>query len=395
MDLPIAVGEVKVMNEILNADLNEYLKCAEAEFEDLLKTIATIPAPSGHEEKRAEFCKKWLCDIGAEGVYIDDALNVVYPLCSDGCDDIVVFMAHTDIVFPDEKIEFTKDDKYYYAPGVGDDTCSLAVMLMIIRYIVQKGIKPKQGILFVANSCEEGLGNLKGSKQIMSDFEGRVKEFYTFDGKYNAVVNRSVGSHRYEIECRTEGGHSFGAFGNTNAIVELSKLICRLSEIEVPKKENCKTTYNVGLIEGGTSVNTIAQNAKMLYEYRSDDVECLDYMKKTFDGIVEEFKSQTKAEIEVKVVGMRPCGEVKPELRELHAQMLDRVQTICQKHSGMECVATSGSTDANAAMAMGVPAPCPGVYMGGGAHTRGEYVEIASIPVGLKIAAEIILYYFH
>lgn len=382
------------MADIFNEELQSYLEVANGEFEELLRSIATIPAPSGHEEKRAEFCKKWLEDIGAEGVYIDDALNVIYPLECEGKDDLVVFMAHTDIVFPDtEEIPFSKDDVNYYAPGVGDDTACLAVMLLIVKYIVQNNIKPKRGILFVANSCEEGLGNLKGSKKIMEDFDGRVKEFYTFDGTYKGVVERCVGSHRYEIVCRTIGGHSYGNYGNPNAILELSRLVCRLGEIKIPKKENTKTTMNVGLIEGGTSVNTIAQYARMLYEYRSDDVECLNIMKESFDKVCEAYKTQTEAEIEVNVVGLRPCGEA--DDKELHEEMINRVAEICKKHSGIECERRSGSTDCNAAMARGVPAVCAGVYMGGGAHTREEYAEIASIPIGLKIAAEIILYYFH
>ena len=144
----------------------------------------------------------------------------------------------------------------------------------------------------MANSCEEGLGNLKGSKQIMKDFEGRIKEFYTFDGKYPGLVDRCVGSHRYEVICETEGGHSYGAFGNNNAIAELAKLITKLYEVKVPVKENTKTTYNVGSIEGGTSVNTIAQQAKMLYEYRSDDAECVELMKNTFEKLVAEANAE-------------------------------------------------------------------------------------------------------
>ena len=115
--------------------------------------------------------------------------------------------------------------------------------------------------MFVANSCEEGLGNLKGSKQIVKDFGSVLSEFYSFDGKYPVVYTKCVGSHRYRIKVTSEGGHSFSAFGNTNAIAELAKLISELCAAEVPKKENTKTTYNVGTISGGTSVNTIAQFA--------------------------------------------------------------------------------------------------------------------------------------
>lgn len=361
-----------------------------SELHTLIEALVKIPAPSHHEEKRAEFCKRWLTEAGAEGVYIDEALNCVYPIGCEGRDDIVVFMAHTDTVFPDtEPFELKRDAEKLYAPGVGDDTTSLAIMMLVTKAIIRSGLKPRRGVLIVANSCEEGLGNLKGSKKIMEDYKGRIKEFYTFDGKYTSAVNRCVGSHRYEVECFTEGGHSFGAFGNSNAIAKLSELITELYSIEVPKKEGTKTTYNVGKIEGGTSVNTIAQYAKMLYEYRSDDAECLSVMEERFKAAVDAANAKGKGEFKVNIVGIRPCGgEVD---RELHARMTENVVRICEKHTGLPCKTHSGSTDCNAAMSVGVPAVCVGIYQGGGAHTREEFVEIKSLPIGMRICCELML----
>lgn len=363
------------------------------ELHKLLFDLVAIPAPSHHEEKRAEFCKRWLEEQGAEGVYIDEAKNCVYPINCEGRDDIVVFMAHTDTVFPDtEGFEVKSDGKKFYAPGVGDDTTCLSIMMMVTKYIIAKKFKPNCGILIVANACEEGLGNLKGSKQIMKDYEGRIKEFYTFDGKYHGVCNKCVGSHRYEITCETEGGHSFGAFGKKNAIIELSRLIMELEKVEIPQKPDTKTTFNVGLIEGGTSVNTIAQSAKMLYEYRSDDAECLAYMKNFFDETVAKFNACEDVEYKVNVVGLRPCGgEVDEEKLE---EIVRKVEKASEKYSGIPCKRDRGSTDCNAAMSVGVPAVCAGLYLGGGAHTREEWIEIDSLPVGMMICAEIMFDYF-
>ena len=173
------------------------------------------------------------------------------------------------------------------------------------------------------------------------------------------MVTRCVGSHRYKVSCFTEGGHSFGNFGNTNAIAELSRLVGELYTVEVPKKENTKTTYNVGTISGGTSVNTIAQFAEMLYEYRSNDRECLAIMKKTFEEKIEAMRA--------------------------------RVQSVCEKFSGIPCPETSGSTDCNSASSMGIPSVCLGVFIGGGMHTREEWIKKDSIATGLRIAAELIL----
>lgn len=377
----------------LSKDILQYLEDSIEETHALLETISRIPAPSHHEEKRAEFCKKWLEEQGAEGVYIDEALNVLYPVNCENRDDIVVFMAHTDVVFPDtEPLPFSKDDEYFYAPGVGDDTVCLTMMLMVIKYIIKNGIKPNRGILFVANSCEEGLGNLKGIRQIMQDFEGRIKEVYTFDGGYKHIVDVCVGSHRYNVKVMTEGGHSYNAFGNKNAIHYLSQLVCHLYNQELPNTPENKTTFNVGGIEGGTSVNTIAQEATMLYEYRSDLAANLEFMKASFEKEVEKIRAMG-VEVTVEVLGIRPCsGEVDWDV---HEKMAQKAIAIQQKHSGYECSRDSGSTDANMPMSLGVPSICVGTYEGSGAHTRGEKVLIKSIPVGLKITAELILDYFN
>ena len=338
----------------LDKEVLAYIDNCKEETLTLLKDLSEIPAPSGKEEQRVEFVKKWFIDNGAKEVIVDEALNVICPVGCENKDDIVVFMAHTDLVFPDlTKLPYYIDGEYAYCPGIGDDTACLVLLMLVARYVFQKGLKAPCGIMFVANSCEEGLGNLKGIRQLMKDYSGRIKEVYTFDGSYNSIVNDCVGSHRYEITFKTEGGHSFGAFGNRNAIAAMAELITNLYKCEVPKKEGTKTTYNVGIVEGGTSVNTIAQEAKMLYEYRSDNKECLSTMKDFFESEIEKAKNSGKAEIEVKLVGDRPCtGEVD---RQHLKQMSDFVISVCEKYSGMPCKEHSGSTDANIPMSLGVP----------------------------------------
>ncbi len=379
----------------LTQEVINYLKETEKETKELLKTLCQIPAPSGKEEQRVEFLKKWFNDIGAKEVIVDDALNVICPINCEGKSDITVFMAHTDVVFPDlTPLPYHEDEEKMYCPGICDDTVCLVLLMMSLKYILKKGLNAKKGVLFVANSCEEGLGNLKGIRQIMKDYAGRISEVYTFDGGYRHIVNRCVGSHRYSLTFTTKGGHSFGAFGNPNAIAIMSEVITDLYKCEVPQKENCKTTYNVGIVEGGTSVNTIAQSAKMLYEYRSDDKECLAYMENFFNQTINSAKEKFngKAEIEVTLLGERPCGgDVDQNVLEAICQ---KVISVCQKHSGLPCVKESGSTDANIPMSLGVPAVCVGVYSGFGVHTREEYLEKASLPIGAKITTEIVLDYF-
>lgn len=377
----------------LNQKLLNFQQNSISELHDLLKDLVEIPAPSHHEEKRAEFIKNYLESLGAKGVYIDEAKNLVYPINCENSNDIVVFAAHTDTVFPDtEPFKMTKDDKYFYAPGVCDDTSSVAILLMLTKFIVLNNVKPKQGVLIVFNSCEEGLGNLKGCKQLFKDYKNRVSRFYTFDGRCNEIATRCVGSHRYEVECLTEGGHSFMAFGNNNAISELARLITELYSVEVPKKEGTKTTYNVGIIEGGTSVNTIAQSAKMLYEYRSDNFECLKIMEDNFKSAIEKANQRARGKFNVKVVGLRPCGIDVDEI--VLEEMIQKVIVSAEKHNGEPCKRKTSSTDCNIPLSLGIPAVCVGIYNGFGEHTREEKLEIASLEIGLKICSDVVLDYF-
>ena len=201
---------------------------------DTLKELCHIPAPSHHEEKRTEYCKNWLEKYGAMNVYIDSAKNVIFPINCENSDKITVFVAHTDTVFPDtEPMPYYDDGEKIHCPGCGDDTASLAVLLTMAKYYIENDVKPNHGIMFVCNSCEEGLGNLKGTRQIFSDFKGRIERFVSFDSNLGSVVPKCVGSHRYEVEVLTEGGHSFGAFGNANAIEKLSNIVTEIYKINV------------------------------------------------------------------------------------------------------------------------------------------------------------------
>ena len=350
----------------------------------LHRDLCHIPAPSHHEEARAEFCKHWLEQEGAKGVYIDEALNVIFPINCEGSDEITVIAAHTDTVFPDmEPMAFEEDDEKIYCPGAGDDTASLAVMMMMAKYMVEYQLAPKKGMLIVCNSCEEGLGNLKGTRQLMKDHAGRIKQFITFDSSIGNLCNRCVGSHRYKVCVKTEGGHSFGKFGNANAIAELAKIIAKIYEISVPVIGDSKTTYNVGIIEGGTSVNTIAQCATMLCEYRSDNVDCLETMRQEFEQIFKEAVSD-KVEGEIEIVGERPCGIALDPVKA--AELIAVCKEVTEEVSGKEVVFHSGSTDCNIPLSLGIPAICMGVYRGAGTHTREEWIEKASMKEGLEIA---------
>lgn len=375
----------------LTQHILEYIEAHREEAYDLLIELAQIPAPSNHEEVRAEFCRAWLEAQGAEGVYIDEALNVIYPIGCDGEGAISVYMAHSDVVFPDtDPLPLRIEEGRIYCPGVGDDTANAVALLMAAKYIAQhKPSLTDGGVLLVINSGEEGLGNLKGCRAIMARYGSRVKEFVTFDGYAEGVACRAVGSKRYRVEVDTEGGHSYGKFGNRNAIAYLASLIDTLYTVKVPPKG--KTTYNVGTISGGTSVNTIAQHAEMLYEFRSDEYESLAVMERHFNAAVEFYRTKG-IEVTVTLLGERPCGIDIDEAA--HGALMTRAAKAVADHYGLEVRFRPGSTDCNIPLSMGIPAVCVGCVRGGGAHTREEYVEIDSLAPGLGVALEMILSHF-
>ena len=377
---------MEITKEILN-----YIQEHRQESLDLLLELAPIPAPSNHEEKRAEFCKNWLESQSCKGVYIDQALNVIYPLNCREDNDLVVIMAHSDVVFPDtQPLPLKVENGRIYCPGVGDDTANAVALMSVAKYIAKEELVPTDcGVLLVINSGEEGLGNLKGCRKIMEDFGSRIREFISLDGQQRAGVNKAVGSRRFRIQVDTEGGHSYGAFGNRNAIAYLASLIDTLYMVKVPPIG--KTTYNVGTISGGTSVNTIAQHAEMLYEFRSDERDALDMMQRHLDAAVEFYRAKGVS-VTVTLVGDRPCGG--PVDEAAMARLLARTDGAALRHYGHELTYGVGSTDCNIPLSLGIPSVCVGCYSGAGAHTREEYVELDSLLPGLGFAFDLILSYF-
>jgi len=363
--------------------MKQYIENNKQQMYQMLKELCEIPAPSHFEHKRAEYCKNWLEQAGAEGVYIDEALNVIFPYCCEGSDEITVFVAHTDTVFPDtEPMPYYDDGKRIHSPGVADDTASVVVLLLMAKYFIENKIKPQNGIMFVCNSCEEGLGDLKGTRRLFEDYGSRIKQFITFDSDLYAIDDQCVGSHRYEVEAFTQGGHSYEEFGNKNAIYVLSEIVSKIYQTNVPEKEGTRTTYNVGTISGGTSVNTIAQNAKMLCEYRSNDKDCLLYMQKRFEEIFDELKTDDVT-IKVKKVGDRPCSSTpQSKIDDLKKIVVPVVERVINKKVSFK----SSSTDCNIPLSLGIPALCVGVNVHEGIHTREEWVDKESMISGLEVA---------
>lgn len=365
-------------------DIREFIARNRELMLETLHELCLIPAPSHHEEARAEYCREWLEDAGAEGVFIDGAKNVIFPLHCDGSREITVFAAHTDTVFPDtEPMPYYDDGERIHCPGCADDTAAVVVLMMTAKFFIEKGIVPKKGLLFVCNSCEEGLGNLEGTRTLFSEYEDRISSFVTFDSVLGKENDRCVGSHRYEVRAETTGGHSYNDFGNLSAIAVLSDVVSAIYKLRVPKKEGTRTTYNVGSIEGGTSVNTIAQNAKLLCEYRSDDLHCMEIMERKFKEIFAAAAAREGVKLTVTKVGDRPCSHIRS--RRVEA-LKRRVTPIIEDVIGERVSYSSASTDCNIPLSLGIPALCIGVCRYQGMHTREEWLEKASLVPGLEVA---------
>lgn len=372
---------------------------------ELLRALAVIPAPSGDERRRSAFCLKWLQAHGVTDAYMDEAGNVRIPF-GDQSGALDVFAAHSDVVFPDtEELPYREDASFIHCPGIGDNTAHVTALMQYASEIARSGARVKDGgLLFVINVGEEGLGNLKGSKALVRELGCRIRSFVTFDSVTAEVVTRAVGSVRWRVTVRTPGGHSFRDFGTPNAIGCLAELIGRLSEAlsetaariragvsaqeeagnGVTSPTTPQMTWNVGTIEGGTSVNTIAQEASMLFECRADSQEALTSLRETFDETCASFRTASGGDVSLstEIIGERPSASgADPDAVEAMAQ---RAESVIRAYYQEEPFRTSGSTDANSALARGIPSICFGLCRGEGAHTREEKLRIDSLAPGLR-----------
>lgn len=359
------------------------------EHKSLLKTFAAIPAPSRHEDARVRFLTELFENMGVKA-FTDDAKNVIVPMGLELGGPMCVFSAHIDVVFPDMKpLPVREENGFLYAPGIGDDSANVCALITIIRYIKEMGLKPKAPVVFVFNTCEEGLGNLDGIRMIMRADGGPIKQLVSFDCAFEeGMIVKAVGSERWRVTVKTPGGHSYVDFGRPSAIHELARLITKLVEIPVSDDESKKTTFNVGLIEGGTSINTIAPSASMLYEYRSVDFRMLRSMRDEFLKLVEDSRKDG-VEITAELIGERPCDENLDKAAQ--EALIEKCGRAVESVLGRSPERNSGSTDANIPLSLGIPAVTFGLYSGGGMHTREEWLEIESMRPGLLIGLTLVL----
>lgn len=353
---------------------------------ELLMDLCQIPAPLGGEGRRAVFCLDWLHQNGVPQAALDEVGNVVC-LFPGKTRDMTAFLAHLDVVFPDESsLPMVLEGERLHCPGVGDNTANLINLLLCAAFLAQKRPTLNRDLLLVCNVGEEGLGNLRGTRAIFDIYGNRIRRCYSFDSfDLHRMATTAVGSHRYYLKTTAPGGHSWFDFGGRNAIADLAALIAALDAQPLPRE--ARTSYNFGVVTGGTSVNTIAQDAAVQYEYRSADYGCLMQMQTQLDQIVKRLKNEGLP-IQVEDIGKRPAAKGLDEAAQ--AALVSQTAAIIRRVTGREAECYESSTDCNIPLSLGIPAVTVGTVHAAGMHTRQEWVDLTSLPKGLELALHLI-----
>ena len=339
----------------------------------LAREICEVPAPPFGEAERAAFVARLWRAAGLEPRV--DAVGNVIARVPGGRGPVVVLAAHLDTVFDaGTDVRVRERDGRWCAPGLGDNSASLGVVTATAERIAAGELVRRPRLLLVATVGEEGLGDLRGAKALVADLAGEVDAFVAVDGHLGGVVDQGVGSVRLAFTFRGPGGHSWGDYGTPSALHALGEAIHALVRIEVPRTP--RSSLNVGVARGGTSVNAIAEQASCTIDLRSVDPRELARMVADAERRVRSVARRHGVELQVERVGDRPAASGGNDALVAAAERALR-------DVGVEPQRSASSTDANAAMAAGVPAVCFGVYRGGDAHRASEWIEPGSLEVGM------------
>jgi len=352
----------------------------DAHHEDLVQLIirlCEIASPTFEEGPRAQAIADELRALGLQDVHLDAVNNVIGVLPAREPGSTFLLDAHIDTVFPaGTDVRVRREDGKLKAPGVGDDTANLACGLFLLRLLRDCGLRLPGTLMFSGTVGEEGLGDLCGIKAVMQALNGRADYVLALDGHLGRITNQGVGSHRYKITVKAQGGHSWADFGSPSAIHALGALIARISKLDVPKSP--RTTFNVGMISGGTSVNTIAESAETLLDMRSVSAEELAQLENRVLALLPEVEQEYQVHIERQLVGDRPAGS-----RADTAWMVETIRQV-QQALGIETQINAASTNANVPLSQGIPAVVIGAYTGKGTHRLDEWIDEHSVILGMK-----------
>lgn len=335
-------------------------------------SICEIPAPPFKEAMRAAEFRRRLQELGLRNVRIDSEGNVIGERPGTGDGPSVIISGHLDTVFPEgTDVTVRQEGTRYHGPGIGDDCRGLAVVLAVARAFEQAGVRTAGTVYFVGTVGEEGPGNLRGVRHLFEhELAGRIDYFLTIDGSGGGIASGAVGSHRYRVRYAGPGGHSYGAFGMPNPIHAMGRAIAKIADLQVPA--NPRTTFNVGIVEGGTSVNSISAEGIMEIDMRSPslpELRALDARVGTAlrEALDEENArwpaSQVRLRLQIDTMGIRPAG-TQPD-----SALIVRTAVEAAHALGLPGTTGASSTDANIPISMGIP----GIRMGGGGRGGGAH----------------------
>ena len=380
----------------------------EEELSQLQLEISAIPAPPFGEAPRAAWLKKRFADLGLKQVEIDQAGNVIgvrEGSNSSSNSARVAVLSHIDTVFPEgTPLKFRSQAGKLYGPGISDNGSGLVALLAVAEALRWADVRHVNDIVFAGTVGEEGEGNLRGVRHFFAQPEwlGSIEYTLVVDGAgTETVVSQALGSRRFEISLRGKGGHSWSDFGEPNPIAVLARAIADLYKTEVPNAARKKSAYNVGVIEGGTSVNSIPESASMRVDLRSESQEELERLERELRAAVAravrnskklsadnedgggkrapESEKEPALKCEIRCIGERPAAELAPGAKMLH------VLRAVDAHLGINSRIHCSSTDANIPLALGKEALSIGAGgAGGGAHTLNEWYDPSGRDLGLK-----------
>ena len=387
----------RLLNDKCVAAALQYIKeDNERTFQELLE-MCQIPAPSYQEKKKAEYVMRKFTEIGLEDVYMDEVYNVFGTIKGTQNGPVLMVAGHTDTVFPiDTDLTVKQEGTRYNCPGINDDTRAVAELFTIARAMLANQIRGNGDIIFCANVCEEGLGDLQGVKHIFGK-PNVLDGFVSIDNPVTAgIVYTATGSRRFKVSFHGAGGHSFSDFGIPNPIHAMGRAIGRIAEFQAPRLP--KTTFNVGIIKGGTSINTISAEAEMLVDIRSDSKEELERLTNEMKQAVYEAAESENARwdgengcrnggnkkkaitVDIELMGVRPAGT-----QDENCTIVRAAWEAAEVLELTPELRDESSTDANIPIALGIPA----ITVGrggeeGGVHTIHEWHDPTEAYLGAQ-----------
>ncbi|MBK6712803.1 MAG: M20/M25/M40 family metallo-hydrolase [Chloroflexi bacterium] len=348
---------------------------------NLIQAIQQIPAPTFAEAERAAFVESHMLALGLHDVRQDDLHNVYGRFPGQHRRAPLIITAHLDTVFPLETdLRIRENGRLLSGPGIGDNSTGVAGLLLLAKSLIENQIQLTNDVWLVANVCEEGLGDLRGIRAVVEKFGQSAKYIIVEGGLFGQISHQAIGVRRFRLEVSGPGGHSWGSFGAASAIHVLGHLISAIDKLPVPTSP--RTTYNVGIIEGGTSINTIAQSAALQLDLRSEEPSALQQLVDSVTDIVQQTNQLRRDEgihVTMTAIGSRPPGQISR-----HTALVKTAVDALHYVGSQGITFMMGSTDANVPLSKGFTAVVLGLTESGNAHRLDEFIDPTRLPDGLS-----------